>query len=299
MCRLALFNRQALALLEQWSALEYILTHLECSFGGHGNGVAALWSETGQVKMRKGVKMSTERASRTLSRYAEQGADWMLFHTRRASSSVIADEHCHPFRVGKLTLAQNGHDTNFAFLGRAVGITDTECIAKTWSRLNIPLAALDKRSGVFIGFQHNTPFVVKGSLHSDLVAAWHKETGAVLFASEIPACLVQEVFGQAVEVRRMIWFGQELEEATLDVRPYQPHVQEQSLHISAASYWEDAARESLDLANLAEEAGALYDPRDEDGDEEDDLRSAWVSEHRWTNWQQGKMVDDEAPFSHR
>ncbi len=297
MCRLALFNRQAIALLENGGALDTILKQLECSFGGHGNGVAALWSSTGRVKVQKGVTLSTAEASRVLSCAATRGADWMLFHTRRASSSAIADQHCHPFRVGQLTLAHNGHDLDFARLGRSVGITDTECIAKTWSRLHIPLAALDGCTGVFIGFQSGAPFVVKGSRSSDLIAAWHRETGAVLFASELPTWMVEGVFDQVMEVRRLAWFGRGLDRVTLDAVPYRPLVREQTPHTSSYHWWEylDDPTTS-DLADLTEEEDAFYAGLvDEDKvDEPGNVISVWEKAPHWPeNWPQGKQITGE------
>lgn len=300
MCRLALLNRQAVCLLESWGALEPLLKQLECSFGGHGNGVATLWSETGRVTIQKGVALSTEKAARVLSRATEREADWMLFHTRRASSSAIADQHCHPFRAGKLTLAHNGHDADFARLGRSIGITDSELITKTWSRLHIPLAALDGCTGVFIGFQQNAPFVIKGTSYSDLVAAWHKETGAILFASELPLWLAEGAFDRIVEIRRLAWFGRSLDCTILDAVPYRPYPRRQWQHTSSASHWDSSEYPSADMAELAEEAEAFYaDMLDEDEedvivDKDGNILSARVAEAQLeTDWRMGKQVEDE------
>jgi hypothetical protein len=300
MCRLTLLNRQAVTLLQEGGALAAILKQLECSFGGHGNGVAALWSAKERVKMQKGVKLSTEAASQMLTRAAAQGADWMLFHTRRASSSAIADQHCHPFRVGKLTLAHNGHDPDFARLGRGIGVTDTELIAKTWACLRLPLAALDECTGVFIGFQRGAPFVVKGSPQSDLIAAWHEGTGAVLFASEIPSWLVEGVFDQVVEVRRLAWFGRTLDRITLDAVPYHPHMRARASRFSLSTQWGYTDHYYADLADLAEEEEAFYnglvdeDEAEMEVDKEGNIVTSWEMEHQWgSDWRQGRQVEDE------
>ena len=303
MCRLMLLNRQAVEYLESWGALDAMLTQLERSFGGHGNGVAALWSETGRVKVQKGVKLSTEEATRVLSRASARGADWLLFHTRRASSSAIGDQHCHPFQAGQITLAHNGHDPDFARLGRSIGITDTECIAKTWGRLHIPLAALDECIGVFIGFQGGAPFVVKGSRYSDLVAAWHKSSGAVVFASELPSWMVDGVFDQVLEVKRLAWFGRALDPVTLDAVSYQPFVRGRVPRSSYSIWREYPARSSpdhtsMDLTDLTEEEEAFYetlvDEDDDAFDEEGSIVSIWEREAQWAaDWQKGRQVEDE------
>lgn len=293
MCRLALFNRQAAELLANWQALEYIFGRLEESFGGHGNGIGALW-EDGRVKMQKGLRLTTSKAAQGINRYAEQGAEWMLFHTRRASSSAIADRHCHPFRYGQLMLAHNGHDQTFARLGKAAYITDTECITRAWARIHFPLSGLAELSGVFIGFHQAAPFVVKGHSSSDLIAALHRETGAVLFASEIPSFLAEGVFDQIVRINRIEWFGRELNTSTLDARPYQPYYvshrsypirssvrslwypdMAEKAEIAAEDYWmdEEALREM-------EEAEAL--------DEADLVRLQTAHRH---DWRLGKQID--------
>jgi hypothetical protein len=291
MCRLMLLNREAVLLLENWGVLHAMLRHLECSFGGHGNGVAALWSQSERVSVQKGVNLPTEEAARLLSRSAGRGADWMLFHTRRASSSVIADWHCHPFRSGKLTLAHNGHDSAFARLGQTIGVTDSELIARTWTRLRLPLAALDECTGVFIGFQRDAPFVIKGSPCSDLVAAWHRKTGAVVFASELPPWLAEGAFDQVVEVRRLAWFGRTMDRLTLDVVPYRS-----SLQRARASHfprWNPPDRFSANWADLEEEEAAWYEGLI-DEEEESTLVSAQAPEQQWErDWRQGRQVEDD------
>ncbi len=299
MCRLMLLNREAVSLLENWGVLHAMLKQLECSFGGHGNGVAALWSQSERVSVQKGVKLRTEEAAHLLSRSAGRGADWMLFHTRRASSSVIADCHCHPFRSGKLTLAHNGHDAAFARLGQSIGVTDTELIARTWTRLRLPLAALDACTGVFIGFQRDAPFVIKGSPYSDLVAAWHRKTGAVVFASELPPWLAEGAFEQVVEVRRLAWFGRTLDRLTLDVVPYRPSPQRP--RFPPVRRWEDPDPLLADWSDPEEEEAAGYANLIEEEEArareaEGKLASAQAPKHQGEeDWRQGRQVEHDYP----
>ncbi len=214
-------NQQAVSFLG--SSLDYVFGHLESALGGHGNGVAGLWVDRGTARIRKGVNLSASQAAMYVRRYAEQGADWMLFHTRRATSSAIEDQHCHPFKSGQLVLAHNGHDAHFATIGKALKISDSECIARTWSRMRFPLPDLEMRTGVFIGFQNGHPFVVKGREYGDLIAAWNQGSRAILFASELPQWLVEGIFDQVVSIRTIQWFGRDLDPKTLDVHPYHLH----------------------------------------------------------------------------
>lgn len=215
MCRLALLNGQA-ALLLGPSYLEYLCTFLEHAMGGDGNGVAGWWEQSQRVKIYKGTQFSAAQAAATLHRYAASGASWLLFHTRRATSSAIIDRHCHPFQAGRLVLAHNGHDQHFAILGQALALTDSECITRTWSQIRFPLTSLTTRAGVFIGFTKNYPFVIKGQESSDLFAAWNEPQGAVLFASMLPPLLRESCFDHVTALATIEWFGRELDHRTLN-----------------------------------------------------------------------------------
>ncbi|HEY7419236.1 MAG TPA: hypothetical protein VH593_28900 [Ktedonobacteraceae bacterium] len=221
MCRLTLMNRAAVTLLAPY--LEELFMYLETTLGGHGNGVAGLWMDRRTTSTRKGVGFTAIQAAACAESYARRGADWILFHTRRATSSPIFDQHCHPFQARRLILAHNGHDEQFAKLGKAIGISDSECITRAWANMRFPLPALATRSGVFIGFAQDYPFVVKGQKSGDLLAGWNEETGSVLFASELPSRLLEGIFDQIVAISTIQWFGREMNRETLRVRPYCPH----------------------------------------------------------------------------
>jgi hypothetical protein len=254
MCRLALMNRQAVHFLRFY--LDYVFGHLEGALGGDGNGVAGLWVDHGTTKVRKGVKFTAAQAAACVQKYADQGADWLLFHTRRATSSVVADQHCHPYQAGRLVMAHNGHDEHFAELGRAVGISDSECIARAWANMRFPLSALATRSGVFIGFAQNYPFVVKGQHSGDLLAAWHEGTGSILFASELPPWL-PEVFDQVVEISTIQWLGREMNREALHIRSYRPRISSSSdfyRHWSPYGWTDDLDRLPEDEEMLYQEA---------------------------------------------
>lgn len=219
MCRLALFNRAALHLLGHQS-LDVLLSALETRLGGDGNGMAALWQSTGQIKIRKSVHFSVKAAAGELRFAVSQGADWALFHTRLATSATICPGACHPFRNGNLVLAHNGHDDLFARLGALTRKkrSDSAALTEYWARWHIPIPILASRPGVFLGFSHNRPFVVKGQQARDLVLAWQRKTGALLFASELPDRLVP-LFDDVLQIGRLIWQGEPLDLATIERRP--------------------------------------------------------------------------------
>jgi hypothetical protein len=202
-------NAPAFHLIE--SDLEEILNVLVSSFGGHGNGVAALWPD-GKTRIAKSIFYDEVHAATLLRRYLKQGATWFVFHTRRASIGEILSRNCHPFQLnhGNFVLAHNGHDPQFAQWGRLLGITDSACIARTWSKLQLPLGALKDVRGVFVGFHNGAPFVVKGSLATDLMVLWQHNGDAVFFASELPDSLQYDgTFDHVASVGRFIATNEE------------------------------------------------------------------------------------------
>jgi hypothetical protein len=213
MCRLALLNAASIhlcetALSDAEEALAAFFWNLERAWGGEGTGVAALWmGERPQVRVRKGVRLTVEAAAAQVVRWEREGADWFLFHTRRASTGQVATEHCHPFRAGAFVLAHNGHDPLWAHLGEAAAprlMTDSEAIARTWASLRLDPAALCELRGAFVGFHAGHPFVAKDAW-SDLVRAEGTQ-GAILFASQLPGWLVRE-FDVAQRLGAYCWTG--------------------------------------------------------------------------------------------
>ncbi len=204
MCRLALMNRAAIDLLG--ADVASFFAGLESTQGGDGNGIAALWSKTGEVKIRKGLTFTTAQAAAKVAAYATSGADWVLFHTRRATSGGKTTRHCQPFQSGQLVLAHNGHAYVWHKLGASLGISDSECITRVWSRLDIPLAALEDVEGVFLGFHYGYPFVIKGGFYDALTVSVQEKTGAILFASELDESLRLR-FDHTIEAGRFLWSG--------------------------------------------------------------------------------------------
>ncbi len=205
MCRLALMNANVLQLLGQ-QELADLFASLERAQGGHGNGCAALWQEATRVAVRKGITLTAAKAAHHLVTFGQADANWLLYHTRMASSGYKTTQNCHPFQAGKLTLAHNGHDDLWSNLGSRLGITDSECITRMWGRLSLPLEALLESDGVFLGFRGAFPFVVKASTYTDLVLAVNRAVGAVLFVSQLPR-IYHAHFDEVIDVGRFTWLG--------------------------------------------------------------------------------------------
>lgn len=215
MCRLALMNAPAVSLLGK--SLDSFLRYLERERGGDGNGIALL-APDGRVRIRKGVRFSAAQAAGEIRFANHQGMSWAVFHTRLATTARIHASCCHPFRAGQLVLAHNGHDELFARLGALVGRSDSDYLARTWNRDRHPLVALQRRTGVFLGFMEGHPFVIKGQPARDLVLASHRETGAILFASQLPEDLKSR-FDLCFEVGRLVWNSEPLAFDTIERRP--------------------------------------------------------------------------------
>ncbi len=218
MCRVLLLNREAILFLGR--DLDLLLCHLEKRLGGDGNGIGLLWQETERVNVRKGLHFHARQAAGELRFAARQGADWGLFHTRRATSGGVCPHACHPFQHGRMVLAHNGHDDLFALLGAVPKKkrSDSAALAKYWAKQHLPIALLAGRRGVFLGFHDNRPFVVKGQAARDLVLAWHEESGALVFVSELPEELRQR-FDLCIDVGRITWQGDLLDFSTIERRP--------------------------------------------------------------------------------
>lgn len=190
MCRMLLANREgieklkeALAAIPGCPTLEKYLGDLELRDGGQGNGYALL--KDGRVtRLEKGVNLGVEEVAGVM----EKGDyDWILFHTREASTGSVSDANCHPFRaVGKADLIAgvNGNEKEVAALAKvAGGITDSEFILKLVAEMGLPLReTLSIFESNFFGFYNGKPFVKKGN--RDMLA-WKKGKGLV-FASDFP-----------------------------------------------------------------------------------------------------------------
>lgn len=205
MCRLLLLNKAAYELIEE--RLSTFLTFLEKHRGGHGNGVAASFPNQ-RMKSKKGVFVSAGTSASFIKRCFDEGADWVLFHTRLATSGEKCTKFCQPFSSKKITLAHNGHDQFFHTLGAQLGLSDSAAIHRMLhDHPDVSPSILKELSGVFIGFRKEGPFVIKGESYSDLVLLRHK--GAVLFVSVAPVEITY-LFNEMYQLAFCEWLGGEM-----------------------------------------------------------------------------------------
>lgn len=106
---------------------------LECSFGGDGNGYAAI-SPNGDVVIEKGVKRSAHELAKSCM--ALNRAGWhVYFHTRKTSIGFNHDDQCHPFKIDgpawKGTLCHNGTWSDGGVLAKYFDVgSDTAAFAR-------------------------------------------------------------------------------------------------------------------------------------------------------------------------
>jgi hypothetical protein len=190
MCRMLLANREGieemkgtLAAIPGCSTLEKYLRDLELRDGGQGNGYALL-KDGRVVHFEKGVNLGVETIARVME---TADYDWILFHTREASTGSVSDANCHPFRASgkaELVAGVNGNEKEVAALAKAAGgITDSEFIIRLVAEMGLPLReTLSIYESNFFGFYDGKPFIKKGN--RDMLT-WKKGNG-IVFASDFP-----------------------------------------------------------------------------------------------------------------
>lgn len=129
---------------------------LECSFGGDGNGYAAIGPNE-EIVLSKGVKLSTQEIAKAAMSLNRQG--WHIyFHTRKTSIGWNSDNQCHPFKIDgpawKGTLCHNGTWSDGGVLAKYFDVgSDTAAMAQLIGEIG--LEEIEKRkmmphSGIFL-----------------------------------------------------------------------------------------------------------------------------------------------------
>lgn len=153
MCRLAYFPPKARINIKRMATF---LEQLETSFGGDGNGYAAI-APDGTAIVQKSVKMATSAIARSIVPLIRQGYA-VYFHTRKISIGWKSDEQCHPFYIDgpefKGVLCHNGTWSEGGTLAKYLGTgSDTATFAYIIGELG--LEKIDQRKlmpshGVFL-----------------------------------------------------------------------------------------------------------------------------------------------------
>lgn len=213
MCRVFMCDKAALLELDR-SVLESWFQALEDSLGGHGNGYAVL-TESGTVVIEKGLNLTTSDAVDHM--LSISNGTWYLFHTRLTSCMSTKDQFCHPFQMNDLTLIHNGHTQRWADWGKKYGWTDTQALT-AYCGARDDLKEIREANGVYMGFNHGKPFVLKNAAYTDLIL-YQTETGHV-FASEPDTSIQNDCF----KVGRAQWESGDLVDiwTKMDIDTYVP-----------------------------------------------------------------------------
>lgn len=184
MCRLYIANQKDFYAYDKAHGILKLMEYLEMRCGGHGNGYALI--RGGKViATAKGMALTNEEIYRNIKGIKEW--DYVIYHTRIASSGVRSDAGCHPFisKDGHNALAMNGTITslsNFADLFHSV---DSELVFRMLKDIPAHEAVqiLSKLGVIFIGVVNGQPYAVKGS--GDL-CKWRQGKATTFHASEFP-----------------------------------------------------------------------------------------------------------------
>ena len=198
MCRVCLLNRASLDWLLLEADDDYVTPWLEqlvVSNGGDGNGASVMF-KYGRKETVKGLTLQPAQITEWFLDAYLAGAQYFLFHTRRASVGAVSTENCHPFKVGHAVLAHNGHDEDMIEAAKVLGYTQegmTDSHAGAFLVAKKGPLALKPYSGTFVGFHRREPFVTLGKGHWPL----HKievKHGGVIYASERPHHIKSSVY---------------------------------------------------------------------------------------------------------
>lgn len=186
MCRLFISNKKDFYAYDKANGILKLMKHLEKSCGGHGNGYALI-REGCVVQCRKGKKLTNEEIYHDIKGCKEW--DYVIYHTRIASSGDISDAGCHPFisTDNRNALAMNGTIPELADFANILRSVDSELVFRmvqgyTAKETCLALAQLDV---IFVGLVNGLPYAVKGC--GDLVR-WKLGARVTSFhASELPS----------------------------------------------------------------------------------------------------------------
>jgi len=187
MCRIALFNKEGLALFGSvLPDLAEFLNFLEERRGGDGNGFAVKRRDA-LITYEKGLPnmLPISLVAKKMQALKDEG-EWFLFHTRKASPGLSTNAtQVHPFKMGPYVLCMNGTEERLISLLSDMGMSDTQLILTELVINNQPPVFLLKRKSNFAGFYKNKAFLVRNN-GVDMNLYFDEARGAVVFASEFP-----------------------------------------------------------------------------------------------------------------
>jgi hypothetical protein len=165
--------------------IKTLLTYLEMSLGGDGNGLTLIRDRDGNdTTTIKGTEIDNNDLADML---LKEKYKWAVWHTRLRSSGDIRDSNCHPYEIRtrrqRLVLAMNGTEHKFDFGRFWNSRTDAEAIGHIALKLQLKMPyALQHFSSVFVGAYNGKPFAVKNSG----ALRYFQDHDGIVFASELP-----------------------------------------------------------------------------------------------------------------
>lgn len=186
MCRLFITNKKDFYAYDKAHGIVKLMKHLEKSCGGHGNGYT-LMREGHIVQCRKGKKLTNEEIYHDIKGCKEW--DYVIYHTRIASSGDISDTGCHPFisADNRNALAMNGTISELSDFADILKSVDSELVFRMIQGYSAKetCLALAQLGVIFVGFVDGLPYAVKG--RGDLVRWKIGARVTSLHVSELPS----------------------------------------------------------------------------------------------------------------
>lgn len=154
--------------------------------GGDGNGVACYAGPDYHPLILKGVKQTVWESFDACKKWAKlDECEWLLFHTRMATSGGITDAMCHPFEEDGDLLIHNGVCSEFAdFQINRQDVSDTRMLfylARNYSK-NF-YETIYNGSGAFLGVRNGVAYAIKASQSAALVCLYNAKNGGLAWCS--------------------------------------------------------------------------------------------------------------------
>lgn len=146
---------------EQYGVLN-LLKYLEQVKGRDGNGYALIRNNR-VVEVLKGGLLSNEQIYDLVK--SPKVWDYFIWHTRKASMSLLADEHFQPYVLGNNCLAMNGLEETLRPISRAFRRTGSDILFRVTVGMDMDFVTrglLSFEKSTFVGCLEGHPYVVVG-----------------------------------------------------------------------------------------------------------------------------------------
>ena len=139
-----------------------LLEYLERAKGRDGNGYALIRNNRVTEVVKGGLL--TNRQIYDMVKPPKEW-DYFVWHTRKASMSLLADEHFQPYVLGNNCLAMNGLEEVLRPISRAFRRTGSDILFRITVGMDMELvvrALLKFEKSTFVGCLEGRPYVIVG-----------------------------------------------------------------------------------------------------------------------------------------